>query len=149
MKTNLNIERKLRSIANPISEYRYDFIKELKRDDDKDLMDSVGDVEEILGDMTVGEKNEDVKDIDSNLTNKDEGLLKTSTFLCKVCGSEYKKIGNLNLHMKKKHQEENSKPEIKCKVCGVVFTLDSDLKKHMPNHFKCEECSIPFEDLRA
>ena len=30
-----------------------------------------------------------------------------------------------------------------------MFTQDSDLKKHMPNHFKCEECSIPFEDLRS
>ena len=146
---NLNIERKLRSIANPSSEYRYDFIESL-RENDKDLLENVGDVEEIFGHMTVTEKEENVDDVGySNLTDKDEDLPKASTFPCKVCGSEYKKIGNLNLHMKNKHQEEYNKTEIKCKVCGKVFSQDSDLKKHMPNHFKCEECSIPFEDLRA
>ena len=146
---NLNIERKLRSIANPRSKYRYDFIKDLKKEDDEDIIESVGDLEEILGNMTVKEQVEIVEEVDANMADKDEEVLKASAFLCKVCGSEYKKIGNLNLHMKNKHQQEYSKIEIKCKVCGIVFTQDGDLKKHMSNHFKCEECSIPFEDLRS
>ena len=156
---NLNIERRLRSIANPMSEYRYDFIKDLKKEDDMpsavevdvveeiiDVVEEVVDVVELFGNMTVKEKAGNTEEIS---TVKETEVLKSSTFLCKLCGSEYKKIGNLNLHMKNKHQEDCSETDINCKVCGIMFTQEKDLKKHMQSHFKCEKCSIPFEDLRA
>jgi hypothetical protein len=90
----------------------------LKKEDDEDI-ESVGDLEEILGNIMVKEQVEILEEVDANMTDKDEVVLKASAFLCKVCGSEYKKIGNLNLHMKNKHQQEYSKIEIKCNVRSV------------------------------
>ena len=51
--------------------------------------------------------------------------------------------------MKNKHPQHSVRPELECKICGIEFRTESDLMKHMPHHFKCCECSIPFEDLRS
>ena len=47
-------------------------------------------------------------------------------FKCEVCGTEYKRLGNLKLHLKKKHgqsgiQDSQIEALIKCNICDVRY----------------------------
>lgn len=142
---NLNIERKLRSVANPNSEYRYDLIQDLNKDGETTTLEEIPNVQELNKEY---ETVDQVGDMFGKLTVAEEtNSPKISELVCNLCGSKYKKVGNLNLHMKKKHQEVSIDP--KCNVCGKTFDTEDELLKHKPQHYRCNECCIPFEDARS
>ena len=148
---NLNIEGKLRSVANPISEYRYDLIKSLDKE-----VEPIDDVSVLMANLVVDNHKEDFeKTVGENVANaeKSEAADKETIteFPCKLCDAKYKRVGNLKLHIKNKHQENNfqTEPSLNlCKVCGRTFVSKGDLQNHMPLHNKCLVCDIPFEDVK-
>ena len=146
---NLNIEGKLRSVANPISEHRYETILEAKtNDDDKEANAQVDEVENLMKTLSVNVPNEKV----STEIPEEIDVAKQQEFNCKDCHAKYKKEGMLKLHVKKKHPEvswEEMAPLTKtCEVCGTTFSSDKELKKHLPTHFKCDICCTPFDDQK-
>ena len=137
---NLNIEGKLRSVANPKSEHRSEIIKNLNKENDP--VEQVVDLLENLAVETFVSEKDEVVSIGSSVPE----------FSCKLCEATYKRVGNLKLHMKNKHPEfsvENeASAQSQCKVCGSMFAKETDLQKHLSNHFRCNVCDIPFEDMK-
>ena len=140
---NLQIEGKLRSVANPISEYRYELIKDAQKHNDltEEVVDLIermvvkdNPVEDVVLDKAVSEPTPMVSRSDSE-------------FSCKLCKANYKRAGNLTLHMKNKHPDLGHVQQ-KCKVCGSLFDCTDDLQKHMSIHCKCTVCDIPFDDVK-
>ena len=142
---NLNIEGKLRSIANPSSEHRDSLIKAM------------------LGQVFVEESSKCNEDVIANEIDEVEILLKSlvvdppkeveetmKEFTCKVCNAAYKKEGNLKNHMRKKHvvHEEDFSASKHCKVCGLQVQDEKSLKNHMSIHYRCEKCESIFEELK-
>ena len=144
---NLHIEGKLRSVANPSSEYRYAMISESKVDA-RNMNDQIDDVDNMMKDLAVDVPDEVVITDDVPVSSG----AKQSEFVCKECNAKYKKEGMLKLHVKKKHPEaiwENMAPKTKCcKVCSIPFEDENDLKKHLSTHFKCTSCGTPFDDQK-
>lgn len=150
---NLEIEGKLRSVANPKSEFRYDLIKSLKNVDahGEKAEPSEESVENLAEETEASDESvENVVNLLENLAVATVPLASTkneavSEFKCKLCNATYKRIGMLKLHMKNKHTDVSSSP---CKICGNIFENESVLKKHMLDHYKCGICGIQFEELK-
>ena len=150
---NLNIEKKLRSVANPKSEHRYEIIKNftkkaevenaaMKTEAEAEIDIEVNDVEILLKSLYVDASKEVINPISN----------KPAEFSCEACKAKYKKEGMLKLHVKNKHPDSNWEdiaPKVKyCKVCSSPFTDENELKKHLSTHFKCTVCDIPFDDQK-
>ena len=124
---NLNIERKLCSIANPQSEHRYTYIDTVKS---KSAADEPEVLESLLVKMTLVEKGE---------TAEKETEVDNSRFQCNLCNANYKKKGNLTIHMKNKHV---GKTHYKCIKCGIPFENVRSLNKHEKTYHSEIECSV-------
>ena len=164
---NLNIEGKLRSLANPTSEYRLQFVKSAeKRQNEKpdDIANEFSENTEVQFDET--ESCESPEDIIEEVITSVERM-GIDELKCKICGAEYKKIGYLKTHMTKKHGtkttlqcetcQENfdSKRSLErhiqtehvfaCSECKETFTSKSNLDTHLLNHFSCNICNKAFD----
>ena len=142
---NLNIEGKLRSIANPCSEHRDNIIKALSskvideensKCKDDEIANEIDEVEILLESLTFD-------------CPKEAGSTKNE-FVCQVCNASYKKEGNLKNHLKKKHPvcEQDFSASKVCTVCGIQVPDEKSLKTHMSIHYKCEKCGSVFEELK-
>ena len=145
---NLNIEGKLRSVANPFSEHRYETIANVSKNmtNSQEIPNVVDNIDNLMRNLVVNVPEEDnAKDF------QEENNKKKVEFTCIKCGSKYKKEGMLKLHVQKKHPEskwEDMVPCRICKVCQAPFASEADLKKHVSIHFKCDICSIPFDEQK-
>ena len=130
---NMNLQKLLRSVVNPFSPHRLEFIKnvEIKKPVEENTNDknlSSGNIEQLSEDLSV--------------------LIINKTCLdCELCGASFKKKGFLSAHMKKKHgannivepvsetQKENDKEKTHdCLTCGKVFVKKWKLNKHIKCH---------------
>ena len=103
------MDRKLKSIANPKSEYRIEAIKNLSIDrnvkvveTDRQEVDNAGNgvVHEV---ENSGEELENIEDMMKSLTvGKSKAVEIMKEFTCKECNAKYKKEGNLKLQLKNK-----------------------------------------------
>ena len=99
---NLNIEGKLGSVANPLSNLRYEHINQSKKTPSDGIeeegvengdvvnQEEVDDLQKMMQNMNVG---------DEKAANSDNS--KETVFKCDICGSEYKHLGYLKLTYKK------------------------------------------------
>ena len=146
---NLNIEGKLRSVANPKSEYRYEMLKNASN---KTEIEDVEDVAGLMKSLAVNDNDL----VEVNTQTEAIGVqvydTKVPQYSCKLCEVKYKREGYLKLHMKNKHPtatwEKETHEVNKCKVCGSSFVDKSEFQKHMSMHFKCNICDVPFDDLK-
>ena len=151
---NLDIEKKLRSVANPRSEYRYEVIKDAKRRKN-DLTDVlINELERLVVKDNYVEDNHSIEKAAEDNPIVDLVMdpvaepQKKSEFSCEHCSAQpYKRAGMLALHMKTKHPDIVNEPH-KCKVCGKLFENDENLKEHMLDHCRCTLCDIPFDDVK-
>ncbi|KAI5643499.1 hypothetical protein NE865_04483 [Phthorimaea operculella] len=67
---------------------------------------------------------------------------------CRICNREFMSIGQLNVHVKNTHPEENPVRNItyRCTMCPLDFKLRTELLKHIPTHPKdtphtCRQCN--------
>lgn len=145
---NLNIEGKLCSIANPLSDLRYEHIKEICSDNieqvdmEKENVEvvqekEVDDVQKMMENMNVSDEKVD------RVFNSQNGIFK-----CEVCGSEYKRLGYLRLHMRNKHDAEAA-VGFKCELCDIKFDEVKYLNRHHKLHHSsimCTVCGLECED---
>ena len=118
---NLNIEGKLRCVANPKSSFRSTHIETMIQNtiDAQEENDEINDVTTMIENMTC----EEVASVGSP----------KSEFKCEVCGVGYKRIANLRQHIRSKHEDsQNTAVDLNyCKVCGKSFVASLDLKAHL------------------
>ena len=136
---NLNIEGKLRSVANPFSDHRYEIIANTSK---KLKTQEVDTIDNLMKNLVINVPDEE---------NAIEFNKKQVEFECFKCGSKYKKEGMLKLHVQKKHPEskwDDMAQKKFCKICSASFDNEKDLKKHISVHFKCDICSIPFDEQK-
>ena len=129
---NLQIEGKLRSVANPLSEHRYELLKSVKNNDVDEISDLMANV--------------DVAENDDKLT--DPTADKIGEFSCHICASKYKRAAFLKAHLKNKHKEEVTLSVSVCKECGETFESEIALQTHMAKHYTCKMCGIPFLEVK-
>ena len=139
---NLKIEGKLRSVANPKSEHRYEIIRNLNKQEDP-----VEQVLDLLENMTVQTLVPE-KDVANTVSSVPEIEVPENQlmceFPCKLCKATYRRMENLKLHM------TNKQPGVDvnhCKVWGSIFTNETELKKRMLDHSRCNFCDVQFEDI--
>ena len=146
---NLNIEGQLCSVANPLSNLRYEHITQSKKtpsdgieeegveNGDVANQEEVDDLQKMMQNMNVG---------DEKAANRDNS--KDTVFKCDICGSEYKRLGYLKLHIKNKHEAE-SEAGYKCEVCGIKFDQVKHLNRHHKIHHSeivCTLCNLEFRN---
>ena len=124
---NLQIEKRLRSTANPKSEYRYELIKKLKDEE-------IDEVSSLMAKIVVEEEESD-EVADVHLNNDLEPNTAASEFSCHLCNANYKRAGNLKQHLSKKHNGESTLAE-------------NDPPKNISQHFRCLMCDMPFSELK-
>ena len=66
---------------------------------------------------------------------------KNEIFKCDVCGSEYKRLGYLKLHMKNKHEAEAA-VGFKCELCDIKFDEVKYLNRHHKHHHSSIVCTL-------
>ena len=129
---NLNIEGKLRSIANPFSNLRYETVANLSKNElnSHDVSDEVDNVDKLMKNLVVSQPDEEFHE---------EKTKKQAEFICVKCNAKYKKQVMLKLHVQKKHPDyswEDMAPSPKlCKACSLQFENETELKKHLLTHF--------------
>ena len=146
---NLNIENKLSYIANPKSELRYEHIGMEKINSVEEVLvqkdNEIADIGELLERMVVRDTE---KQPDKSNDSECEG------FKCEVCGTEYKRLGNLKLHLKKKHgqsgiQDSQIEALIKCNICDIRYDEVKYLNRHIKIHHStiiCTWCNVECSD---
>ena len=99
---NLNIEGKLRSVANPFSDHRYEIIANTSKNtkNSQEVPNEVETIDNLMKNLVVN-----VPDEDRAKESHEENINKQVEFKCMKCGSKYKKEGMLKLHVQKKHPE--------------------------------------------
>jgi hypothetical protein len=146
---NLNIEGKLSYIANPKSELRYEHI-EMNKNVNEEVNQENKNVNE-----EVNQENDDVEDVGELLgrmvvSNKEEipdkiAECQSSEFKCEVCGAHYKRLGNLKLHMRNKHDQSANQVQsemiVKCKLCDIRYDEVKYLNRHNKVHHSPIICS--------
>ena len=70
-----------------------------------------------------------------------------SKFECLECGAQYDREGNLNNHMKVKHQSVKEHVEHLCKECGKLLLTVQSLDRHMRTHKDCKKCQKIFDTV--
>ena len=132
---NLNIEGKLRSVANPNSMHRFDMISKKCKSETIQAEKSFN-AENPLNSPGFAIPAEPAVD---EMIDQIEGLsLKTnyekvvpSDYKCNLCNSTYQKLGNLKNHMSKKHaKEEISVKSYSCSDCGGLFDNAKSFSRH-------------------
>ena len=129
---NLQIEGKLRSTANPMSDHRNELIKNLKSNEVDEISDLMANI-----DVTTNDKKQN-----------DPTEIGVDQFSCHLCASKYKRARDLKAHLQNKHKKEVQQSVSLCKVCGKTFATEIILQTHMAEHYICTECGNSFMDVK-
>ena len=128
---NLQIEGKLRSTANPMSDHRSELIKNLKSTEVDEISDRMANIE-----LTMNDKSQ-----------KDKTKTGAEELSCHLCACKYKRSRDLKAHLEKKHEGFKESVNL-CKVCGETFACAITLQTHMEEHYTCTECGNSFMDVK-
>lgn len=153
---NLNIEQKLRSIANPKSEYRYELISKLKNnqvDEVASLMEKVTVTEE---GSIVREEESEKEGLEPNIDPAHMNTGSSEQFSCNLCNANYKRAGNLKLHIENKHKDksapglQNTIPKThRCPQCEIPFSEPKYLNRHIKAQHSPVTCNICEKTFRG
>ena len=64
-------------------------------------------------------------------------------YICKICDKQYSTVGNINMHIKRRHNDMGK--TFLCDICPFAahtsYDLNSHKKTHEPKLFNCDKCS--------
>ena len=157
--SNLQKEQKLRSVANPLSEYRKEYIKNVVKFEDIDLFETDNTEKSPNVKATENESSNTDKPLNENkkaneTTNIEQNVedllekcaslsISSNDLVCDICDAKLKKTGFLKLHKEKKH---NLTSAFNCDFCEETFKTVKQIKRHVDtvHNFECEDCGEKF-----
>ena len=140
---NLQIEKRVRSVLNPVSEHRWALVNnkpihdlvETGTDDEVDILTTELNRVEIVEECSYfcekcDNKYKTQEDLTKHIETKHERI-----YTCRICLKDLKSKQALQ-----RHQEKCELQIFTCKTCTETFSSEESLKEHKSTHTTCDIC---------